>query len=543
MPEDTLSSWDYKTTTDYSDAIKDIIVLEGPDYNSKQAITHNGRTYYQCPHDGRGDFNKYGGNLNHGCKGSSELHFYYTKQESSDKMAVHSLWVDTESAFSVSGMDLNKKAGGDFIYLHLWRMDNQGRTYINDVPGRAWMSYIPDNVKITDLSIPGTHDSGTNNVYLYGGQWWAICQNHNIGHLWSNGIDEGQLNYGIRYLDIRYGYDSDKKNNSHIRLVHSGWRCQYFAKDRSEEDIVNSVLMNWLKTFLDENPTETVILDIADDDDNNDKKPKTQQSAYEFWKAQAQNPNRSYPSVYVGDHVPTMGETRGKVVILADIGSHDYSLTRNGKKVYWAFPNSYTTGDEKNQTFGQAAAGSEQHYIIYKDNKWGGTDINGKKTWISNGLRDTGVIHDREKSSGTDAFMLLYTSANSVLNQPWQFAAKINPMLLDYVNQHSGSYLGILAMDFPLTDLSKAGAPERVKTSPKKLDLVYGIFRTNFRGAIPHYESDAMQIPSSPIRPDIVLPKTGDNGHPVLWLLLVFIGAAGIIAGVISRRRQKSSGK
>ena len=36
------------------------------------------------------------------------------------------------------------------------------------------------------------------------------------------------------------------------------------------------------------------------------------------------NPNPKYPPVYVGNHVPTLGEARGKLVILTDINVNYY---------------------------------------------------------------------------------------------------------------------------------------------------------------------------------------------------------------------------
>ena len=61
-----------------------------------------------------------------------------------------------------------------------------------------WLSQIPDGRKITTLSIPGTHDTGT-----YDCRWWqscdiSQCQSWNI--YW-------QLRAGIRFLDLRVNTD------------------------------------------------------------------------------------------------------------------------------------------------------------------------------------------------------------------------------------------------------------------------------------------------------------------------------------------------
>ena len=69
--------------------------------------------------------------------------------------------------------------------------------------------------------------------------------------------------------------------------------------------------MQWLKTFLKENPSETVILGIASDDGDNN--PTVESFVYDFYKQQAENPRAEYPEIYVGDHVPTLGEARGRL--------------------------------------------------------------------------------------------------------------------------------------------------------------------------------------------------------------------------------------
>ena len=73
-------------------------------------------------------------------------------------------------------------------------------------------------------------------------------------------------------------------------------------------------LLQWLKTFLKENPSETVILDIASDDGDNN--PTVESFVYDFYKQQAENPRAEYPEIYVGDHVPTLGEARGRLKAL-----------------------------------------------------------------------------------------------------------------------------------------------------------------------------------------------------------------------------------
>jgi 1-phosphatidylinositol phosphodiesterase len=60
----------------------------------------------------------------------------------------------------------------------------------------SWMGDIPDNVLVTALSIPGTHDSGC----IDGPMGLAKTQNLDLAE---------QLDSGIRFLDIRLAHYQD----------------------------------------------------------------------------------------------------------------------------------------------------------------------------------------------------------------------------------------------------------------------------------------------------------------------------------------------
>ena len=71
-------------------------------------------------------------------------------------------------------------------------------TYSSYVDGPCWMKYVDDNKFLDELSIPGTHDSGTcsvdNDTEPQSSQ--VKCQQDYI---------PTQLLEGIRYFDIRLG--------------------------------------------------------------------------------------------------------------------------------------------------------------------------------------------------------------------------------------------------------------------------------------------------------------------------------------------------
>ncbi|MGN0526921.1 MAG: hypothetical protein ACI4IF_05755 [Acutalibacteraceae bacterium] len=98
-----------------------------------------------------------------------------------------------------------------------------------------WMSYIKDDVKITKLVIPGTHNAGS-----YGMSGIAECQKDNI---------LTQFNYGCRQFCLRL--DTNKKGE--IVLAHGLTKGDLFVNALKD-----------FKTALDNNPSEILLLDIRE---------------------------------------------------------------------------------------------------------------------------------------------------------------------------------------------------------------------------------------------------------------------------------------
>ena len=104
----------YKKGTDKSKAITDFYIKTG---SSPSSLTHNGLTYQPVPGVG-------GTNLNYDA-GGNKIYLFYTKGKFYDDRAVTGLSADNYRAGAVtlndgaSAADLNKGAGGEYIYLHV----------------------------------------------------------------------------------------------------------------------------------------------------------------------------------------------------------------------------------------------------------------------------------------------------------------------------------------------------------------------------------------------------------------------------------------
>eukprot|EP00930_Biecheleria_cincta_P095477 TRINITY_DN87438_c0_g1_i1.p1 TRINITY_DN87438_c0_g1~~TRINITY_DN87438_c0_g1_i1.p1 ORF type:complete len:721 (-),score=122.97 TRINITY_DN87438_c0_g1_i1:137-2299(-) len=101
-----------------------------------------------------------------------------------------------------------------------------------------WMSMVPDDVLLTEMWVPGTHDSGSDR----GGDI-AQCQNLDL---------RGQLNVGIRFFDIR------AKHEYNALPIYHG--IVYMHK--SFDDIVTI-----LEDFLNQHPSEAIFVRIKKEGD------------------------------------------------------------------------------------------------------------------------------------------------------------------------------------------------------------------------------------------------------------------------------------
>ena len=142
---------------------------------------------------------------------------------------------------------------------------------------------------LSKLNIAGTHDSATAYVAM---ENTARCQDKTISD---------QLKMGVRFLDIRLS----RKGNE-FYLVHSLADC-YSDKAKTKRLTFGEVLAD-CKAFLKENPDETLILSIKQD--------RGIMSRWFFPKFYDKYIKGDESSWYLENKVPTLGECRGKLVLM-----------------------------------------------------------------------------------------------------------------------------------------------------------------------------------------------------------------------------------
>ncbi len=147
---------------------------------------------------------------------------------------------------------------------------------------RNWMTALSDDLYLYEISIPGTHDSGTGEFV---GAGMSKCQNYNIMQ---------QLNDGIRYFDIRVDEEMD--------IRHGITDCDIDFKD----------VWNDFTLFLKEHPGETIIMQL----NSHDEDDEIAKSLSEYFKSD---------NIWTSKSIPRLGEVRGKVVLF-----RRYKETDNG---------------------------------------------------------------------------------------------------------------------------------------------------------------------------------------------------------------------
>ena len=161
----------------------------------------------------------------------------------------------------------------------------------------AWMAGLPDTARLSDLSLPGTHDT----MALHGGVM-AECQSMSLAE---------QLKSGIRVLDIR------ARHYKNGLPIHHGPVYQ----EANFDDVLRDV-----RTFLSQESSknETIFMRLKkeyDDEGNTRSFVKTVEAYIENgYKDIIWVPNSTPNSN------PTVGEIRGKIVIFDDFpGSSAYA--------------------------------------------------------------------------------------------------------------------------------------------------------------------------------------------------------------------------
>ena len=329
-------------------------------------------------------------------------------------------------------------------------------THSSYVDGPCWMSYVDGNKYLDELSIPGTHDSSTCSVDNDTEPQTSLvkCQQDYI---------PTQLLEGIRYFDIRLG----KGDNPGID------HGMFYLRKKDGDFLHLSDVIGYFKTFLNEHPSEALImLASRGNDEATDESITTA-----FAKVMADNPDLFYTS----SHVPTLGEVRGKIVLLRrfrlagnSVSGHTWGLDLAEWDDKIKAHSDSTTMCLVQDARGFEAAGEtgdKEPYCtkVYAQDKYKltGTD---KLSWVDNALKETTgrtrnkvdvVDDDRAKVQVQErCWSINYTSCTGlshggnpftsarVVNEHLYKSPYINPSGTEDTKSDYLKHIGIIASDF-----------------------------------------------------------------------------------------------
>lgn len=300
-------------------------------------------------------------------------------------------------------------------------MCNDAVLFAEEAGSEAWMATLDDETKLSAVTIPGTHDTCAQYVSL---RYIFQCQDTSV---------EEQLENGYRYLDIRIAL-AEKDKEPALVIKHNFTVCRKGASPFSDKIYLEDVIAD-VEAFLEENPTETVILCMKAENGDDDI-AQVQKLLYGQIE---KNENRWY----LKNEIPTMDEVRGKMVLATrfedEIGVGE---ERRGLNFNWIDQGDKTVVDEP--------------YVLSMINET-------EKLWVQDRFnyntddKINAIVDDLENSQAADdTFSLNFTSTtgSKAVGHPKKYATAINRYLMEYDWQQSVSY-GILIVDFATEELAR----------------------------------------------------------------------------------------
>lgn len=298
-----------------------------------------------------------------------------------------------------------------------------------DVRAVNWMENIPDETKLSSMSIPGTHDSCTQNVDM---RYIFQCQDASIAT---------QLKYGYRYLDMRLVLEK-RSGQETLVLKHNIARCKVsdspFSRTLTLADVLKDVY-----AFLDEHPSETVIMCMKAENSKDDV-AAVQKALYEMI-------NQASERWYLKNEIPTLGAVRGRIVLATRFDDKlQVGSDRCGLYFGWA-----DQGDRTVLTDPTAESVINGRETLCVQDRYN-YDVGDKITAIRTCLDSS--------RAADDTFFLNFTSTSGsgAVGHPKEYAKDINLDLYAY-EWEAGKAYGVVIVDF----------------GPKKIaEKIYG---TNFQ--------------------------------------------------------------
>lgn len=261
------------------------------------------------------------------------------------------------------------------------------------VSGSAnWMARLDDGLALSEVTLPGTHDSATKNVQL---AFFSKCQALDIGE---------QLEAGYRYLDVRLGADGER-----LKLMHGFTNCTTSGWPWAKALYLDAVLEPCY-AFLSSHPTETVVFAV--------KQEHGSESVAQFQTLLNAYVQKNPDMWLLTDHIPTVGEARGRLVLMRRYADEANLGAQSGIPLLWDNQNGH---DDVSKHLAVHDNGS---YTLSVQDRYE-YDAPDKRNAFLEGLK-AGV-------TAPDAVSIhfLSTKGTATYGHPYKFAKALNPKLME----------------------------------------------------------------------------------------------------------------
>ena len=171
----------------------------------------------------------------------------------------------------------------------------------------SWMQSIPDSTKLTQMTIPGTHNScALHGICCARTQTWSLPE---------------QMNAGLRYFDIR------------LRLYNNTLRAFHDFVDQID---TFDIILNYALNFLEQNPSESIIMQIVKEY----KVENCSKSIQEMYDEYTKDIKDKIVDFNKKDEIK-MGDIRGKILMVKIFGRSTRLVpgffVQNNWTVNWRF--------------------------------------------------------------------------------------------------------------------------------------------------------------------------------------------------------------
>ncbi|KAJ5086647.1 hypothetical protein NUU61_007954 [Penicillium alfredii] len=295
----------------------------------------------------------------------------------------------------------------------------------------AWMRELRDDTLVSALSIPGTHNSPTCHVAPPSVRCQAVSPRE-------------QLDNGVRFFDIRvqpqYPQDAGKDE---LILVHSVFPISLTGNKYFRD------LMHDVNQFLDKNPSETLIISVKREGPGD----ATDEQLARILSDHYARPDSRW---WVQPKIPTLGEARGKVVLVRRFGLNDNLKGAHGGHG-WGIDAAAWADNTPNSTCPSGQLCIQDFYEVQET-----TNIDKKVKYVSehidrasHGRYPFGVQKDAEATRRYPFFINFLSASNFWKTDTWpeKIAAKVNPAAVDHIcrrhnNEDGDCSTGILVTDW-----------------------------------------------------------------------------------------------